>query len=251
MNLHKPALAVFLSLSTAFVTTAVADKPKDLISPPAGNLLATDPNAGKLIEIEAYWVRLNTKQIEALEHSPMTSMEILTEPNVLFCRAHTAGFENQTVAVTTKLTENVIKGATPIVAPGVLAYDVATEPQDTGVDLEVTPSLSDDQTVSIEVKSEVTTVIRNGAIQTPAGKTSAPTTEPAEPLPPDQALTKAAKAVIAPIKSQQEIKTSVRLHPGVPMIVGGMTDQPGNADPRTLCLVLVAKVDSDHPAGGK
>ena len=70
------------------------------------------------------------------------------------------------------------------------------------------------------------------------------------------ALTTAIRvATVRPDRLEQNFRTTVRLRPGQPMIVGGMTGEPGVAgDRKALCLVLTAFAEdgtaaSTRPAG--
>ncbi len=240
-------------LTTAFLfSTFTLSRPNQYAVAEVGKAVAppdkppgavdTDTSNGPLIEIDAFWVRLDAKQIEDVQHPKPNTIASLSDPATLYCRAHTAGFSGQAVSIKAKQTATVVTGMTPIVAPNVVAYEAQSGTQESSVTLQLTPSLKrDNSNVLVELESAVIAEIKPDLQAVP--QSSPPTTQRSETVPADEAFLKAARMVFPRTQFEQQFHTIVRLRTGVPMLVGGMTDRPGNAESKTLCLVLVARVE--------
>lgn len=191
----------------------------------------TRPTGPATIRIDAAWILLRPAELAA------PAPPAVNDGNV-FCQSCTVGFDNQEQAMTGERTTSVITSLTPIVAPGVTAYQPTVSEAKSTVQLTVTPHLREDRSaVLVDVASTVVaTVPRTSDL-------GLPTSRPSD----DLAIRTVADQ---PDTQSQRFATSVRLRPGVPMVVGGMTNQPSvGGDHRALCLVLTARLLDD--AGGR
>jgi hypothetical protein len=188
---------------------------------------------GATVTVDAYWLRLTPAQLPAGQTT--VAPQLLTDADVLYARARAVGFEGQAVTVNVTRTVEVVTHATPVVAPGASAYDLTTTPQEYGVKLSETPTHVDgDHPMLMSVDSTITMQQDKPA--------DAPTTRPAAEVAAD-----ATRGVFNSSATQIHTKTAVRLKPGVPTVIAGMTDRPGSSDGRTLCLVLCATVEAAKP----
>ena len=184
------------------------------------------------ITVDAYWLRLTSAQIPA-GRSKLPA-DLLNDPKVVYARARAVGFLEQEVNANVTRNVNVVTGATPVVAPGAALYDLTTATEKFGIDLSETPLQLDGNSLEIMFDSTVT-------IQpepSPVMPTTRPSTDPANP--PNPLVVNDAHEIVGTASVVLHAKSTLRLEIGVPTIVSGMSDHPGAADDRTLCLVLCA-----------
>lgn len=195
-----------------------------------------DAAHGPTVTVDAYWLRLTPAQLPPGQST--VAAPLLTDPDVVYARARAVGFDGQAVTVGVTRTVDVVTHATPVVAPGVSTYDLTTTPEQFGVTLVETPTHADgDSPLQLVIDSTITML--------PEKPTAGPTTrESGDPtMQQNPMMTDPAHGAFGTSVVQIHTKTSVRLKPGVPTVVGGMTDHPGSSDGRTLCLVLCATVE--------
>jgi type II secretory pathway component GspD/PulD (secretin) len=211
--------------------------------------LRQDASSNAMVEVDARWVMLTAEQLDAWQAAPANKIaavvgEILKDKEAQYCQGRLIGFNGQTVSILSAQTATIVTGMTPIVSTGVAAYSVETQPERSGVSLQVTPRIAVDRdAIVVDVHSKV--VERRSRDRAPM--TEIPTTQRAEgvQLPDAENLTKMIHDAGQPDRLNEEFNTTVSLTPGVPLIIGGMTRLPGGSDTRQLCLVLTARV----PAG--
>jgi hypothetical protein len=192
---------------------------------------ATNP-VQSTITVDAYWLRLTPTQIPAGHETLAASL--LNDPKVLYARARAVGFEGQEVTMAVADSVDVVSGSTPVVAPGVSIYQPTTTSMKFGVELVETPGDFDGS--SLEISFDSTVKMRpQPTTDTPKPR---PTTDPLNP--PNPMVINSAGEVVGSASAELHAKSTLRLPIGVPTIVSGMSDHPGAADDRTLCLVLCA-----------
>jgi hypothetical protein len=189
---------------------------------------------GSTVVVDAYWLRLTPEQLTAGQST--VPVALLNDPDVLYARARATGFDGQAISVGVTHTIDVVTNATPVVAPGVSTYDLTTTPKEFGVSLDETPSQLEGDWLQLAIDSKVT--------MQPEKPAAAPTTRPVDPNnPPNPMVLDAGHGVVGSSVVVIQTKTAVRLKSGVPTVVAGMTDRPGNHEGRTLCLVVCATVN--------
>ena len=185
------------------------------------------------VRVDAAWLLLTPAEVAGGGPPPAVS------PANVYCQARTVGFDGQTQAVTVGRTQTVVTDLTPVVAPGVALFNPTVGTAESGVSLTVTARVGPDRTdVTVDVDSIVTTAVPRDR---PAAV--APATQPVAAV--DDLNAQTLRAFEArPDHGRQQFRTTVRLTPRVPAIVGGSTDRPGaDGDHRVLCLVLTARLD--------
>jgi hypothetical protein len=219
-----------------------------------------DQGTGVVIEVDARWLLLTPQQIATVEAASAAgkgaAIDGLKDDAALYCRAKTLGFNGQTVSVSSGRTTSVVQHATPVVGTGVALYDISTEREQSGASLQVTPRLAPDrQAIVIDVHS----IVSEGQPASQTGATvsavtaaigsAGPATQPAgQGI--AEATREAARAIDRPDRVEQVFRTTVRLAPATPAIIGGMTMEPGKAGSRQLYLVLSARA-SERGRGGE
>jgi hypothetical protein len=205
-----------------------------------------------LVEIDASWAQLTPEQLDGLrDPSPAAVAKSLNslskDADAFYCQGRLVGFNGQTVSLTSGQMTTVVTGVTPVVGTGVAAYDVGTARERSGVSLQVTPRLAAHQNgIVVDVHSKVTQNLPGTG--RPLGLVPITTTQPAEAKPVDAAPLNLAPAPLGqPDRLETAFNTTVRLVPGTPLVIGGMTREPGKQGSRQLCLILTART-LDAPA---
>lgn len=212
--------------------------------------LHRDSPAGAVIEVDAQWLLLTSGQLATLKasapqhaksgiagESPRPISLDAVKDEWVYCRAKMSGFSGQTVSIVSGHTATVVTGANPSVGLGVATYTFSTDREQSGVALQVTPRVGRDRsTIVVDVRSLVSEARPPGAFAGADGS-AAPAT-----LPGDVAqAARAAKVFDRPDRVEQNLRTTVRLAAGTPVIIGGMTREPGAPGGRQLYLVLSAR----------
>jgi hypothetical protein len=243
--------------------------------------LRRDAPTSTVIEVQAQWVLLTPEQLaawRAAERRPnaagggealrAAAADLLKDDKAVVCRATTVGFNGQTVGLTSGRTTTVVTAAAPVVGQGAALYDFQTGPDRVGVSLQVTPRFARDQgTVTVDVHSAVTgdgtggpgglAAVNGGLVNMAAGlavATAAIGVPASQPTGGDvtDATRRVAAALEGSPKVEQRFRTTVRVRPGTPVIVGGMTLEPGKAGSRQLCLLIDARpLDPPAAAAGQ
>jgi hypothetical protein len=221
--------------------------------------LRHESDVSSMIQVDLHWVRLTPEQLTLLEAPHGTgadpglpravSLESLKEEDSVVCRARTLGFNGPTLTLRSGRVASAVTSATPVVGAGVAMYDFQTERAQSGITLQVTPRRSQDRrTIVVDLQSLVT---ESAAPPAPIGEIALP---PVVKKPADQGVGEAT-IVAAKISDrpnqhiEQSFRTTVRLAEGMPIIVGGMTLEPGKQGSRQLYLVVSARAleTSDKP----
>jgi hypothetical protein len=218
-----------------------------------------------LIQVDACWLLLSPEQFASLQNSKGIPAKLMEEPQSLYCRARTLGFNGQTLSVSSGRLSEVVDRAMPVVGQNFGAYDLQSRHERAGVALQVTPRLSRDRkAITIDVRSTVTDgpavtspviaaavagqgqLIVKGLKEFPV--TIQPTTQSGmirvNITQPDAASSDSGRPVNEPpadhpSRIEQTFRTTVRVSPDSPLVIGGMTLEPGRGD-RQLYLVLTA-----------
>ena len=171
--------------------------------------------ASTQIQVDTAWV--------LLPPGPVTAKVASSSKAEVFCRATTVCFNGQTIGLRQTRETEVVSGATPVIGPNVRMNQYSTEIDRPGVTIELTPQLQPSGAVVVDFKAEAM------AEPTPA-QSPRPTTQPDD------------SPTLRPDKLVQSIATTVLLTPGLPMIVGGITQDTSVAAGKTMCLVMTATV---------
>jgi hypothetical protein len=145
-----------------------------------------------------------------------------------YAAAQTTCFDGQTVSLTTQRQWSIVTDVNPVVGTGAVGYDPTTDRATSGATLQLTPRLTPDGAVIVDVRSIVT-------------ETRPPTTRPAAA--PQNEFD---KTMIDPQDiATQTIATTARLPLGKRVIVAGTTLPPSSAGERGgRTLYLVMEVDA-------
>ena len=154
-------------------------------------------------------------------------------------RASVTGFNGQTVHVTSGRGRTVVTGLEPAVGTGVGLFGLRTSLVQAGATLQVTPSVTPDgKSAVLDVRSVVSDWDTPGApIKAPAPTTTGPMVE-------EGRLVKGMAAEAPPVDRinvlAQQLRTTLRVPLGKPVLVGGMTLEPSpkTADSKQLYLVV-------------
>lgn len=216
--------------------------------------LRHDSGAGTMIQVDLQWLRLTPEQLVAMEALPAgatldknaprpVSLDTLKDEDAVVCRARTLGFNGQTLTLKSGRIASVVKNVTPNIGTGVTPYDFQVDREQSGITLQITPRRSQDRhTIIVDVQSRVTE-----ALPSPTPRTTVPmptpTTNSADHGMADATLVATDNADRAPnVHLEQTFRTTVRLLEGTPVIVGGMTLEPGKQGSRQLYLVVKARI---------
>jgi hypothetical protein len=206
-----------------------------------------------LVEIDARWMLLTPEQIGAWrgvtgERADPLLRDQSNDHDAFYCQGRLVGFNGQTVSLTSGQTTTVVTGVTPIVGTGVAAYDVGTARERSGVSLQVTPRVAPHQNgIMVDVHSKVSQDL-SGTGRQLGGFVQMPATQPGDANAADASHVPAPPGPIGqPDRLETAFNTTVRLTPGVPLVIGGMTREPGKQGSRQLCLILTART-LDAPA---
>ncbi|HSU66834.1 MAG TPA: hypothetical protein VLJ39_08185, partial [Tepidisphaeraceae bacterium] len=227
------ALGALRAIGTQLVVSQTAENHKQIKV-----LLDQMVSTSVLVEIDARWELLTSEQLDEWRGKNEAEAAGLlakfsNDADAQYCRGRVVGFNGQTVSLTSGLTSTVVTNATPVVGTGVAAYDLQTAREQSGVSLQVTPRLAPGRDgLVVDVHSTVVEDV------TGTGRPlliAAPQTQPAG------AGAAAQAATGQPNRLEASFNTTVRLTSGVPMIIGGMTREPGKSGSRQVCLILTAR----------
>jgi hypothetical protein len=193
---------------------------------------ATQP-AGETVTVDAYWLRLKPSQLAPGQ--AVVPANLLSDAGALYAHARIVGPQGQEVTVDVTRTLSVVTGETPIVAPGVAIYQPTLSDEPVAVKLTETATRIDGDFLQVSFDSSVS-MVQEGPVGEPATR---PTTDPINPPPP---LVIDAHGKANTSTAVLHAKSTVRIQNGVPTIVTGMSDKPGEPDNRTLCLVICANI---------
>lgn len=202
-------------------------------------------SASVLLEVDARWALLTPEQLAAWrgvapEKADALFRDLSNDRDAFYCQGRLVGFNGQTVSLTSGQTTSVVTGVTPVVSTGVAAYDVSTTRERSGVSLQVTPRVAPRENgIVVDVHSKVSEDLAGTG--RPLGLIPA-TTQPVDSNAPDSAhLTMPSGPNGRPDRLETAFNTTVRLTSGVPLVIGGMTREPGKSGSRQLCLILTAR----------
>jgi len=147
-------------------------------------------------------------------------------------RGRIACFSGQTVHLVSGSRRNVVIGAIPVVGSGI-GYQPQTATPNAGVLLEVTPSLLPGTDVAIlDIQSTVTGWVEPEPI--PVVGSSFPSTQKLDPASQELAYEPGGAASLTLDRVNipaQQLATALRVPLGKPVLVGGLTQEPTEAEP--------------------
>jgi hypothetical protein len=204
------------------------------------------------IEIDAQWAMLTPEQLSEWQNASSEKAQGLlhdqaTDRDSFYCQGRLTGFNGQTVSLTSGQTTSVVTGATPVIGTGVAVYDVVSARERSGVSLQVTPRIAAHQNgIVVDVHSKVTQDLAGtgrplGLI--PISSTTQPSESKLAEAPPSNLQTPGLpiSPMGRPDRLETAFNTTVRLIAGTPLVIGGMTREPGKQGSRQLCLILTAR----------
>ena len=149
--------------------------------------------------------------------------------------AETLGFSAQTVHVVSGRERTLVSNTTPVISTKSVGYAPTMANVGNGLALEVNPRVDADHKTALVTVYSTFTVPHN---VTGLSASGAATTRPVDG---EQVVRGRTTAMIQPVAQVvQELRTSVRVPIGVPVVVGGMTLEPNSqsGDPSQLVLIL-------------
>lgn len=206
--------------------------------------LRARPAARTMVTTRATWLLIDDKDVRAMQSqarlSPppgATSGPLVVDDATLdraesYAAAQTTCFDGQTVSLASQRSWSVVTDVNPVVGTGAVGYDPTTDRATSGATLQITPRLTPDGAVIVDVHSIVTET------KVPAAR---PTTTP-----PPSPQAEFDKTMIDPLDvATQQIATTTRLPLGKRVIVAGTTLPPSSAGERVgRTLYLVLEVDA-------
>jgi hypothetical protein len=204
------------------------DELRGLLKPAAGNESAREVGS-----------RVGSREVDpaALEKLAGQTVHI---------RASVTGFNGQTVHVTSGRGHTVVTGVEPTVGTGVGLYGLRTAIVQAGAVLQLTPAVTaDGKNAVLDVRSVVSDWDTPGApIRAPAPATSQPAAIEEGRL--VTAVASDAPAVDRLNVLAQQLRTTLRVPLGKPVLVGGMTLEPTPKTPDSKQLYLVVEVTTSE-----
>jgi hypothetical protein len=204
--------------------------------------------SSKMVTLRAHWISLDASELKAvakpLEEDPalfavdLAAVEKLETGKQGFThfRGQVTCFNTQSVVMTSGDARTVVWGQQSNTGGGnnAVAYDPQSSVVQAGMHLEVTPVLTPDATtVMLDVQSVVSDWAKKDEI-----RSAQPTTHPSGFQPPEVDRVR---------MNVQQLRTSVAMPIGKPIIVGGMTFAPWSTT-QDRQLYLVIEASSSSPA---
>jgi hypothetical protein len=200
------------------------------------------------VNVDAHWLLMSSADASRLNKSTAGDQLPTGDPALLENRpagvkhfaAQTVSRSGQTVYVISGLNRSLLTSAIPVVSTGVAAYSLDLTNVLGGIALEINSRINSHQgTASITLYSSFSDPVPNSQGST-INISSLVTTRPAgaglnAELPIASGLQPFSRIV-------QDMRTSVRIPLGVPVLVGGMTLQPDSKGSDEQQLLLVLKV---------
>jgi hypothetical protein len=217
-------------------TEAIQDKIHKLL-----NDLLAEPQ--KTVRVSATWLLLDQGEMKILlANSPPSagSAIVRIDGGALsmfkpYCAGQTMGFDRQTIHIAQTSSRSYVSDLTPIVGNGVVGYQTTMAEANSGVGLQILPTLSNDgKSVVLDLQNIVSEV--SGIDHQQDAATTMAATQPASDATPER------KVIDRPVFVGQRFQTTVEIPLGVNVLVGGMTFDPSNhtESPRQLYLIVEA-----------
>lgn len=196
------------------------------------------------VVVRAHWLFLDPKQLAQLVAggeankpvSPAVLAQLAADPKHF--HGQVTCFDGQTVHVFSGRSRSVVTSLTPVVAAGAVAYEPQVTPVHDGAVLQITPVLaSKPDAVVLDVQSTVTQWEKaDEPIEVGGGAV------PSEPGAGAGAPARASGRIDRMNYLVHRLATTLRLPLGQPVLVGGMTFEPGRDDGKSPQLYLVVEV---------
>lgn len=190
----------------------------------------------RTISARATWLLIDDRDVRAIQAQARkdappgaTAGALVVDDAILdragrYAAAQTTCFDGQTVSLTSQRSWSIVTDVNPVVGTGAVGYDPTTDRATSGATLQLTPRLTPDGAVIVDLRSLVTE------------------TRPPAPRPASQPTEGFDKTMIDPQDiATQQIATTARLPLGKRVIVAGSTLPPsvgGDRGGRTLYLVM-------------
>jgi hypothetical protein len=208
---------------------------------------------GRMVRVQARWLLLTPGQAQGLLAPPgedpgialvdEAALDKLPE-SVVSYRGELTCFNGQTVSIASGRTHSAVTDQQPVVAQNAVAMGPTVRQVQTGVMLEVLPTLqAGREGVVADVKTRLAEWNDPGRIEVPQ---SISTTQPG-----DRAIVGAepSSAIDRLNMVSQDLKTAVRMPLGKPVLVGGLTLDPTPAAANGPQLYLVLRIDATGEEG--
>ena len=201
-----------------------------------------------MVRVRADWVLLPAGEVRRLFKNGPTDTAALPEVDraaldaVPHASASLACMSGQTVHLTSGPARSFVGSATPVVAPGAIAFDLQQTIVQYGLALQVTPTLGGD-TATLDLTS-----VASRAPDAPAATAATPvasaTTRPVsgDAIPP--VTVTAPSGIDRFAATVQGLQTTAQVPVNRPVLVGGMTLDAGVAGPGGAELYLVVEADT-------
>ena len=200
--------------------------------------------SSKLVTVHAHWVLLQSEELEALagkrdEKQSSAAQEIDSSAlsklgsKVVHYRGQTSCFNGQTVHLVSGRGRTAITKVTAVTGDNVGLYDPDAQVVQSGAMLQITPMLSQDgKQAVVDLQSVV-----SEWDPAPAGmEVKEPSTRPS-----------AATATLDRVNVLvQQLRTTVQVPVGKPVLVGGMTFEPSNKGGNSAQLYLIIEVSAGN-----
>lgn len=213
--------------------------------------LGTSGAGSAAVTIEAHWLLLGPEELAQLvprndkqqsTRIDRTALKELGDKASIY-RGRITCFSNQTVHMVSGKRRTVVTGAIPTVGLGASAYQLILTYPNTGVLLQVRPSLLPDRRAAILNITSTVTAWEDAGGPVRIGATSLPGEKHGVPLAGGTAETSIDRVNMP----TQHLETALRMPVGEPVLVGGMTVPQGDAAEKSLQLYLIVEITTDKP----
>ena len=219
---------------------------------------------GKMIRVRANWLLMSSAQAEKLFDIAGKGREAALVPvdpaalrglpqDVVQYQAQTVGFNTQTVHVISGPARTIVSDVDAQVGTGVAAFDPVMELVRSGLVLEVTPLVAaDNRYATLDLFTAFVDTARDGRpapARAFAGPQPAQTGEVIKGAAQGEGGGILAEGVVDRLSTtMQEIRTTVQVPLGQPVLIGGMTLDPAlNGQPSPQLYLVVEVVASERP----
>lgn len=201
------------------------------------NMIRKEYGPLQTVGVRARWLLLDEGQTRQLTGSSKSAVSAIDDalvqqlpPDAMWAAGRTSCFSGQTVYVASGRSRTVVTGVSPVVGQQAVAYQMDTSMLQSGAILQVTPLLSPDGKTAVLDLASVATDLggAEGTIEVASfdsgGAQNVATTRPSGGI--DRLNI-----------GVQHMRTTVKVPVGKPVLVGGMTREPGRSGGKQLYLV--------------
>ncbi len=205
---------------------------------------------GRMVRVQARWLLLAPGEAKGLlvAQSPDPGVALVDQAvmdklpdTTIGYRGEVTCFNAQAVSISSGRTHSAVTSQDAVVAQNAVAMTPTVRQVQAGVMLEVLPTLqAGRESVVVDLKTRVADWNDPGRIDASTGATSQPSNN----------ATSTGLSIDRLNMVSQDLKTSVRIPLGKPVLVGGLTLDPTPANPSGHQLYLILRIDATRDDSG-